>query len=159
MIQRIQSIYLLAVTLIGIILFWVDPIYAQFDVNTGIGQALSFTRSYSFPDNHETANAVYSVDVLSIMLLFFITVIPFFTIFFFKKRKLQLNLSLLVFGVTLLYWVVLFVRFFAVSSQYHGQYHFGIQIIWPIALLLPTVMAYFTIRRDEAMISSMDRIR
>ncbi len=159
MIQRIQSIYLLAVTSIAIILMWVDPFYAEFESSSGIILGLSFCNNGSFLVDQQGQKVLYTPDLLSIILLIAVGAIAIVSVFLYKNRNLQMRVTKLLGLMVILYWVVLFVRFFLVSKQYADQYNLGVQIVWPLVLLIPVIMAYFAIKSDEDLISSMDRIR
>ncbi len=159
MIQRIQSIYLLAVTSIAIILLWVDPFYAEFEANSGIVIGLSFCNNGSFSVDQQGQQVLYTPDLLSIMLLIGVAAVAIVGVFLFRNRNLQIRFTKILGLLVISYWVVLFVRFFLVSKQYADQYNLGVQVIWPLVLLIPVIMAYFAIKRDEDLINSMDRIR
>jgi len=102
---------------------------------------------------------LYTPDLLSIVLLVAIGAIAIVGVFLYKNRNLQMKITKFLGLAVILYWVVLFVRFFLVSKQYADEYNLGVQIVWPLVLLIPVIMAYFAIKSDEDLISSMDRIR
>lgn len=155
MIQRIQSIYLLAVASVAFILIWVDPIYAVFQSDTGLEIGLSFCNNGSFTAN----KTLYTPELLSLGILISVGMIALINVFLYRNRILQMRITKIAGILVIVFWLVLLVRFFMVSRQYSDQYNLGFQIIWPLILLLPVIMAYFAIRRDEDLISSMDRIR
>ena len=85
----------------------------------------------------------------------------FVSIFFYKKRKLQINLGY----VTALLIAVYFVTSTVYVNAYLGKlvdtYTINIQlgIILPVLALIFSLLAIFRIKKDEKLVKSLDRIR
>jgi len=145
----------LAVAIVAFILIWVDPIYAVFKSENGIEVGLSFCNNGSFSANQK----IYTPDLLSTILLISVGLLSLINVFFYNRRNQQMRITKIMGLMVLVYWLVLFIRFFMVSGQYPDRYHLGFQIIWPLVLLVPAFMAFYAIKRDEDLVNSMDRVR
>ncbi len=143
MIQRIQTIYLLLISVLIGQLFLFPPVifYKEAEVI-----ALSIGKT--------------EPEVLPLTILFgLIVLISFITIFLFKKRILQIRLTifntvLMLGSVGLLTYIV---YQFAEADSYLVE--FKIFCSFP---LITIILAYLTIRaigKDEALVRSLDRIR
>ncbi len=131
MIQRIQSFYLLIVTLISILSYFLFP-KLNFTLND-----LSIMNYYVIP---------------YLCLVFFVS---FFNIFLFKNRKLQLILNKIHLLIHLLILVVFFYCFYIKKINYSDFQWILTPILSGIFLLL----ANKGIKSDEDLIRSIDRLR
>ncbi len=152
MIQRIQTLYLLVVTaLMSLTLFM--PI-ASFVVG---GQTYELT-AFALSCEDASHTTLWMGIMLSLA-----TVLPFITIFLFKKRTLQVRLcavelvlllgSLVLIG--LYYWLTS--RIFEGLEIDHRQ--FGWAAPMPIVSMVLTYLASRAIFKDEVLVRSLDRIR
>lgn len=136
MIQRIQSIYLLIVVLLGSLLPFVFPLWTT-------------------PEG----TAVYATEVLIAMSLFIGSAfVALMSIFLFKNRQLQFvlgrlniisNFILLGFFV---YWSLSLPGEMKISEK-------GIGMLIPILSIVFLVLANKAIKKDEALVKSVDRFR
>jgi len=157
MLQRIQTIYLLvaAIVLLPLFSFYFSGIEiseAQF-IDLKIRKISSSTAGET-----QSLGIYYPLLVTFALCLFF----PFFSIFNFKKRKFQLRLNgfailtntLLLAGM--FYYTDLTIRNYA-SEMVKADYS------WPISLpavsIILLILANRSIKKDEALIRSVDRIR
>ncbi len=152
MIQRIQTLYLLVVTaLMSLTLFM--PI-ATFVVSGHSYELTAFALSCE--------GVSYATIWMGVMLSL-ATLLPFVTIFLFKKRTLQVRLcavelvlllgSLVMIG--LYYWLTS--RIFEGLTIDHRQ--FGWAAPMPVVSLVLTYLASRAIFKDEVLVRSLDRIR
>lgn len=154
MIQRIQSLYLLVVTaMMACTLFL--PI-AFFTTADGV----------TFTLNAFAIEGITGPVWLMGLLLSVATLLPFVTIFLFKKRKIQVGLcaaeivlqlgALVLFAI--FYWVLLPQTFTEYSLEVvHAS--FGWSAIFPIVSIPLTYLAGRAIFKDEVLVKSLDRIR
>jgi hypothetical protein len=86
-----------------------------------------------------------------------LAVVAFIAIFLYNNRKLQMKVVLL----SILLSVVLIGLFIFGLTQHIGiqNYVFKIGAILPVFILLFNVLAYFSIKSDEKLVRSMDRLR
>jgi len=136
MIQRIQSIYLLLAFLVAVL----GSYFLSLWVN-------------------ENGENIYAIDRPYVMGAFVLSsLLALFTIFLFKNRKLQfvmnrlniiLNFILLGFFV---YWSLMVPGEMQISEK-------GIGMLLPIISIVLLVMANKAIKKDEALVKSVDRLR
>jgi len=154
MIQRIQSLFLLASALfLGFLFFFpfaelirnTDQILFQLDFN-GLVPLLS------------EGDTVFNVIPLSILLVvsFLINVI---IIFLYRKRMLQIRLS--VFLIILLLGIPALAYYYVrmAQSALPGQASYEIVFIFPVISAILVFLALRAIARDEALVRSLDRLR
>jgi hypothetical protein len=159
MIQRIQTVYLLLSTLLLALIF-LFPLAGFHQMSGGIVQ-LNYKGFVTLPKGDILFRAY------PVMALVFINILlNLFTIFQFKNRKLQIRICI--------YNIIAMIGLFGLVYYY---YKIGVgqiatspendvvssRMLW--ASLLPVLAAFFTylafkgIRRDEALIKSIDRLR
>ena len=138
MIQRIQSVYLLLV-----IIACIAYIFIPF------GQIRN-------PDGTLETWAIKQVTPIMIADII-VAAFAFISIFLFKNRKTQMKVVL----VNILLSVALIGLFIFGLTQHIGihNYVFKIGTILPIFVLLFNMLAYGSIKHDEELVKSMDRLR
>lgn len=154
MIQRIQTLYLLIATiLMSVTLF--APV-ASFTVESGDIYTLS---SFSL----SSANASQSTIWMGIMMVI-ATVLPFVTIFLFKRRMLQVRLCAV--EIVLLLGCIAFEAIYfwlsganALEDLVVEHRHFGWAAIMPVVSLVFVALAARATFNDEITVRSFDRIR
>lgn len=138
MIQRIQSVYLLLVTIACVVFIFIP-----------FGLQLK-------PD--ETADILiaknYMMDMAGALL---IAVVAFASIFLFNNRKLQMKVVLLNSLLSVLY--IAFLTYGILQHVGWPNYGFKIGAILPIFILIFNMLAYAGIKSDENLVKSMDRLR
>lgn len=149
MIQRIQTVYLLLVSiLLGITLF--APL-AWF----GIGNEIYMLRAFSVES--PAGQTVQSPAFWTGILLACSAVLPVLTIFLYKRRMLQIRLCAVEFVL-----LVGCVAMLACSYFGHGEVDAqGMKpaIFLPVVAMLLVFLAGRAIFRDEILVKSLDRIR
>ena len=155
MIQRIQSLYLLIITaLMAVTLFC--PI-AKFNIE---GEEVILS-AFGVSD---TVGTLSSMPVWMGILLAGSTLLPFVTIFLFKRRMLQIRLcgveiALLVGDLALMVFYIyqLYANF--LGKVEWGDMIIGLPVIMPIVSIVLVVLAMRATLRDELLVRSLDRIR
>lgn len=136
MIQRIQSIYLLAVTIISALLCFFPMAYLN-DAPLGFGTLI-----------------VYSA------LCIIIPVVSFASIFLFKKRILQMRLNS--FNIILMIFQIIAIIVYIYMAK-DAAPEAELKLSWPIiAPPINIILTYLAIRaigRDEALVRSLNRLR
>jgi hypothetical protein len=158
MIQRIQSLYLFVVAVACTLLFffpmidYIDPVKGSYKL-FAMGM-----RSDGVP------GILFFRETLPLLLLVIASlVLALITIFFYKRRRLQLqlvsiNVLLHVIFIGLVFF--LYNNFFEhhiTGSGISGAYQFGMYI--PLISLVFLILASRAIRKDEALVKSTDRLR
>lgn len=153
MIQRIQTLHLLIVTaLMAVTLF--APL-AWFAGDAGEFRLYAFSRR---PRPESVQSTVYMGVVLALA-----CVLPFITIFLFKRRLLQIRLCVVEI-VLLIGSAVMEAAYYFLSWRVFSELSFHTQgfrpaIALPLVCLLFAYLAARAVFRDELMVRAADRIR
>ena len=155
MIQRIQSLLLLAVTLISIALFFVPVSEKAGTEMPGVIKTLTIiSLQQNGLDGTSTLSANYPLAILNCL----IGVMAFFIIFRFKNRVQQIKLCML---TGLLAVVTLILAFYYSEAiepvSQHAHYLGGTYLIAGQFVLLLAARRFIT--KDEALVRAADRIR
>ena len=158
MIQRIQSLFLLLVALLGIV-FSFTPIIELIDYEN----FFTMNAYYVFiteENSHEIVFKNMGVGVLAGI----ITLLATYIIFLYKNRGLQLKLSKLILLLLTLKLVAIFIYSEAATSRIttneeHLLINYKIGITIPILSLLFTYLAIHFIKKDDELVRSADRLR
>ncbi|MFI3316558.1 MAG: DUF4293 domain-containing protein [Rikenellaceae bacterium] len=152
--QRIQTLYLLAVT--ALLAIFCTNTLAVFSATDGIYSLSVF--GVTSADGAAVTNAPHLL-VLALLAL----VLPFVNIFLFRKRMLQLRLCVveivLTIGLLIVAGIYYFLscRLFGVGSS--GAVSVRIVCILPLVAIFFDFLALKAIFKDEMLIKSLDRIR
>ncbi|WP_439185195.1 DUF4293 domain-containing protein [Carboxylicivirga taeanensis] len=151
MIQRIQTVYLLISGLLMGSLFFLP--FAHLEAQAG--ELYNFMyRGLSNTDGELV------IPTLALAILITVaTVIPFITVFLYKKRMLQirlcgLNMALLLGSTGMVYYLGT-----QLAEEISGIVSYKIMTAFPIVALILTFLALRAIGKDIALLKSMDRIR
>lgn len=152
MIQRIQSIYLLVISLLMASLF----IYPYAELLGADGQLFVFNFNGLSIHGEE---GLYLQTIPPFILLSIIVFVAFISIFLYKKRMLQIRLN--IFNIILLlgYLGLNYYYIQNFSKQLDGIVSYHVTAIFPIVSVVLTYLAIRAIGKDEALVRSMDRIR
>jgi hypothetical protein len=153
MIQRIQSLFLLLVTLLSALaLFGGWPFYSASGAKAA---TLTFTSS--------TINDVKVTEVFSMLLMAAILGLSVYIIFLFKNRKLQLLYCWILIAMVVLSAILAYLRYRNMSAQLMEQTgvegRIGIMFLFPLLMLLSVSLAMRGIWKDELLVRNMDRLR
>jgi len=157
MIQRIQTVWLLAsaVVLLGLFVF---PYVSYIDL-VGLGKRIMVTGVYSSVNN---ASVRESMTWLKAVMVALVAIYPVFIVFFYKNRKKQIRYALIEILLIVLLGVWMLCSANALLgeiSQRVGVGNIGVGFfLLPIAIVF-LVMAIRAIRRDEKLLKSADRLR
>lgn len=155
MIQRIQTVFLFLATIFAGTLFFV-PI-ATFGYESDLMKLTIYGVQNQIDAQY--FSGMYGLPLLIFTLL--IVVLPFITIFLYKKRELQLKLSSLntflnaiLCGLIFLYYSSNIQKTLAIETL---SYSFGTYI--PLINMVLSVLAMRWIKKDIELIKSVDRLR
>ncbi len=152
MLQRIQTIYLLAVTsLMSLFLFGT---LATFSNATNIYTMTAF--SIKAVDGTVALSFPYLIALTGLSAL-----LPFVNIFLFKNRMLQIRLCVVEMILALGTLIVAGVHIYLANRTFGADGDFSIRIVCalPLFALLFNYLALKAIFKDEMLIKSLDRIR
>jgi hypothetical protein len=157
MIQRIQSVFLLLVFILGALMF-VSPVlnFNSYEASFTMNAYTTFNTS-----NHMVVSKNIGIGAMQGL----IALLALATIFLFKKRQLQIKLcklNLLLIAVQIAALVLYIdVAKEAISPQNPGDVVLGLAFGFfiPILSFLLTYLAIWFIKKDEKLIRSADRLR
>lgn len=151
MIQRIQTLFLIAILVLSGLMLTGDLI--KMDSGTGTLFTISFAGLGE--DGEEIIQRLWPLSVVMVI----VPLLALIAIFLFKRRKLQMRVTMLVLllslGVLILgaFYIIMFDR------------KIGITVIWQIKAIFPLIsailawLAYRYIMKDDLMVKSYDRLR
>jgi len=154
MIQRIQSIYLLLVLILGILHFFIP--FADFYVG---GNFIADIKATGIEFN---PNAVITASVNMILLTLCIVVIDLLTIitvFLYKKRRMQILLVKINMVFEIISVVIMFLLADIIKAAINAEVKYYFAAVFP---LISLVLLYFTLRainKDEELLKAADRLR
>ena len=150
MIQRIQTIYLLLV-LICLSLVFAFP-FATYTVAE---------QNYTFDVMGFTYNGANQVKFPFYVAALVIVLLTLFTILKYKNRKLQLKLGRINYLLLLVVIALSFVNVRTIEDSFGEvvSVSFGIGLFLPVAALAFLFLANRSIKKDEELIKSLDRLR
>lgn len=150
MIQRIQSIFLLLISLITVLCF-ITPFQL---INTyNVCYILNLNIS-ALPD--KTNSYIYLPFILNCIILLF----TLFSIFLFKKRKLQMRLcSLIAILSGFLSFFFLSPLYIQIKDDHNALVNYTYSTFLPFVNIVFAFIAKRFIKNDEELVKSADRIR
>ncbi|RUT80020.1 DUF4293 domain-containing protein [Ancylomarina longa] len=153
MIQRIQSLYLLGSFVLIVVMFFL-PLAELIDA---AGNTFTFLYR-GIPAVKEGDPAIFNAYPVAI-LLSIIALITLITIFLFKKRMLQIRLS--IFNLICMLGAMGLI-YYSINSQVNDLnaiVDYSLINAFPLVAMVLTFLAIRSIGKDETLIRSMDRIR
>ena len=108
--------------------------------------------------NIEKGDYIVKAIPLTILLVF-IVLLLLITIFSYKKRILQMRLS--VFSILLMIGSIGLIFFYALHGQgkIHGEIFYLYPVIFPVVSTILAFLAFKGVKKDEELVRSYDRIR
>jgi hypothetical protein len=155
MIQRIQSLYLL-LTSLSSLLFLKGSILKFFSTPETI-LILNFSGLWQLTEG-ENLVLIRNQIVLPVIITAAI-LLPVIIIFFFKNRKLQLRLIMILIITGALLTALIVYLTVSISVTYDVHMRLVIRMFLPLIILLFSLLAYMGIKKDENLVRSYDRLR
>ena len=150
MIQRIQTLYLLAVVILGIALIWLPVVQLVSPADAQELQVWELTALGGAP-----LQGLWGMLVATLL----IPVLALVDIFLFKKRLLQARLNIFTVMLCLGYYGVLAIYIWLAKLSLGVEWHILPYASFPLVCLILTLMATRRILKDEALVRAADRIR
>lgn len=162
MIQRRQTIFMLLSAIISGLLFFMP--LASFEAG---GSVMRFT-IFGIQNPIETLTLSKTYTWPLIVLTILMTILPIYTIFIYKKRELQVKLchlamllNIVFIGLVFLYYDNDIQKIIAAiegdSYELDVAYFFG--VAFPLVNLVLEILAIKGIKKDIALLKSLDRLR
>lgn len=141
MIQRIQTLYLFFVVVLGVLLCFFAPVTYVYPENLTIGELQVFSK--------------WPLAVITIA----IPLIAAVNIFLFKHRILQARVNIVNAFLCIGWYAICFVYVWFEKQNFNVDWYVTIWAAIPLVCLVLTMMAVRRILRDEALVRAADRIR
>ena len=155
MLQRVQTVYLLAATVLMSLMLFL-PLAEIAAEGTGIYTVFSKGWYITEGESAEPAMATWPVFIL----VFVLALLPLINIFLYRSRKLQLRISvysiILAFGLIGLVYYYFVVGFRQLDDP---AYALRFPLVIPAIFIILIYLAFRGIRKDEILVRSLDRIR
>ncbi len=153
MIQRIQTVYLLTISILGSLLFFL-PIAQFIDLNN-----FSYTVDFMgiFSPEKKIVYPFLPYTILAII----IPTLSFISIFLYKKRILQIRLNFISIILTILFYGIILIYLY-LGKKCCGEINtFTLKsgIIIPLVNIVFSYLAIKAIRKDENLVRSINRMR
>lgn len=153
MIQRIQSIYLLLAAASMLAIYNIK--LATFSQEDGVWNYF-ITGIESISDT-----SVINIATMPVLALTILSAVLFLiAIFLYTNRKLQIKIALFGGMISLLFYPIALIYFWYGRGAVEAtSTTIGAAVAFPIVAFILSLMAVKSIKKDEALIKSMDRIR
>ncbi len=155
MIQRIQTVYLLIITVLSAVVFFL-PVAGLYNQIDNIQYTLDYKGVSLVSEN--AAKVVYNTWALSAIPVI-ISILSLITIFLFKKRILQLRLTVFNLVIMLGYYGMLFLYLWLAKAKLNADWHLEFVTAFPLVCIILAGLAMRSISKDEALVRSLNRIR
>ena len=149
MIQRIQTLYLLAVVALGISLLWLPVVQLVTPEEVDL-QVWELSALGGAP-----LQGLWGLTLTTVL----IPLLALIDIFLFKKRLLQARLNIFTVLLCLGYYGVLAIYIWQAKLALGVEWHILPWSSFPLVCMVLTLMATRRILKDEALVRAADRIR
>lgn len=154
MIQRIQSLYLLGSAILIALCIYIPIV----ELSGSTGEIYQFTMKgyYALHGNEkEMVQPLVSLAVAGYLMLGLLLV----TIFLYKARRIQMRLSIYAMVLQLgLGFIFLYITK-SVKTELAASVYYHLTVLFPFIGAILTFLAFRSIKKDEEMVKSYDRIR
>ena len=150
MIQRIQTLYLLAVVALGLALIWLPVVQLVTPEEAETLQVWELSALGGAP-----LQGLWGLLLTTVL----IPLLAFIDIFLYKKRILQARLNIFLVLLCLGYYGVLALYIWLATLSMNVEWHILPYASFPLICLVLTLMATRRILKDEALVRAADRIR
>ena len=150
MIQRIQTLYLLAVVALGVALIWQPVVHLVTPEEADELQVWELSALGGAP-----LQGLWGLLLTTIL----IPVLALVDIFLYKKRLLQARLNIFTIMLCLGYYGVLALYIWQAKLALGVEWHILPWASFPLVCMVLTLMATRRILKDEALVRAADRIR
>ena len=150
MIQRIQTLYLLAVVALGLALIWLPVVQLVTPEEAETLQVWELSALGGAP-----LQGLWGLLLTTAL----IPLLAFIDIFLYKKRILQARLNIFLVLLCLGYYGVLALYIWLAKISMNVEWHILPYTSFPLICMVLTLMATRRILKDEALVRAADRIR
>lgn len=151
MIQRIQTLYLLLIVILSsVVAFY--PVAGLISQTGGVKYVLDFK---GISSAQEFISNTWALSAIAVA----VPVIALTTIFLFKKRLLQVRLT--IFNTVLMagYYGLLFIYLWQAGKHLEADWYLEMIAAFPLVCIILNFLAIRSIGKDEALVKSLNRLR
>lgn len=152
MIQRIQTLYLLAVAVLAGVLNFLTL------VSIKTGETVYELESFGLQSVAPEKEIIYSTFPL-FAILSVISVLSALTIFLYKKRILQIRLCLFNIILAIGFYAAFAFYTYYIGSKFEADFSLKIPVVFPLIGIVLDWLAIRSIGADEALVRSYERLR
>jgi len=155
MIQRIQTIYLLAIVVLsGFVAF--SPLAELINKVDNLNYLVDF-KGISLIQ--QTGNVIESRIWALNAVIFIVPILSLITIFSYKKRLKQIRLTIINMVFMISFYVFITLYLWPACERLHTEWHLQIVALFPLVNLILSYLAIGAIGKDEKLVKSLDRLR
>lgn len=155
MIQRIQTLYLLIITVLSVILLF-NPVAGLINSTDAVNYLLNFKGLVQVNANsNEVLASIWSLNTIALI----IPLISLLTIFLYKKRILQIRLSFINIVLMAGYYGILFIYLWQYGKELNADWYLKSISSFHLINIILCFLAIRSIGKDEALVKSLNRIR
>jgi len=155
MIQRIQTVYLLAIVILsGFVIF--SPLADLLNQADNLKYLVDFKGiSLIQTTGNSIESRIWALTSVSMV----VPILALITIFSFKNRVKQIRLTVINMFFILCFYIFLILYLWPACGRLHADWHLRIVSVFPLVNLILSYLAIGAIGKDEKLIKSMDRLR
>ncbi len=164
MIQRIQSLYLLGIIILGTLLFFVPVIQLNtapdaavqrmFEISATGMDEITPDMEHLYVDSL-TLNGLWGLTLTTLLIPF----MAFVDLFLYRRRILQARLNIFLAMLCLGYYGILYMYIWFAKMNFGLDWHICFWACIPLICFVLTLGATRRILKDEALVRAADRIR
>ncbi|MDP4238759.1 MAG: DUF4293 domain-containing protein [Bacteroidota bacterium] len=155
MIQRIQTLYLLAIVVLsGFVIF--SPLVDLVNKADNLIYHVDFKGiSLLQPTGNTIISRIWGLTSVSCV----IPILALITIFSYKNRLKQIRLSVINMFFMISFYIIMLLYLWPACQQLHTDWHLRIVSIFHLLNLILSYLAIGSIGKDEKLVKSLDRLR
>ena len=155
MIQRIQTVYLLAIVVLsGFVIF--SPLADLLNKVDNLNYLVDFKGiSLIQTTGNIIESRIWALTSVSMV----VPILALIAIFSFKNRVKQIRLTVINMFFILCFYIFLVLFLWPACVRLHADWHLRIVSVFPLVNLILSYLAIGAIGKDEKLIKSMDRLR
>jgi len=155
MIQRIQTVYLLAIVVLsGFVIF--SPLADLLNKVDNLNYLVDFKGiSLIQTTGNIIESRIWALTSVSMV----VPILALIAIFSFKNRVKQIRLTVINMFFILCFYIFLVLYLWPACGRLHADWHLRIVTVFPLVNLILSYLAIGAIGKDEKLIKSMDRLR
>ncbi|HLP06173.1 MAG TPA: DUF4293 domain-containing protein [Paludibacter sp.] len=155
MLQRIQTIYLLVIVILSCVVLF-SPIVGLTNTTEGLEYIVGCKGIFLRQQGGDVfQSSVWGLAAIAAL----VPVMALVTVFLYKKRSLQIRLSVVNMFLMAGFYALLFVYVRLANQDLHTDWNLKFVVILPLVNMVFNYLALRGVAKDEALVKSLDRLR